>query len=70
MSTRSLRIRALIFMFVLLEPKSTLHILGTQDKSVKLNLNLGYPFTQHTFAKFFPPPSKTTCETPIFTSLY
>lgn len=68
MSTRSLRTRALIFMFVLLEPKSTLHIIGTQDMSVKLNLNLGYPFTQHT-CKYFPTPSKTTCETLMFTSL-
>lgn len=42
-----------IFIFVLLEPKSTLHITGTQNTPAELNLNLGYLSTQHTFTKNF-----------------
>ena len=37
--------------FVLLEPKSSLQILGTQDMPVNLNLYLGYLSIWHTFAK-------------------
>lgn len=58
MPTRSLKIRFLIFIFILPEPKNALQITGTQDMPVKLNLNLRYLFTQHTFAKIFPSPVK------------